>query len=102
MVAKVIEQEVFPSEVLKARANESSKTTKVAVDPDNVDGDVDTYNVTPPPSSTVVESPPTGSDAPPTRNNAPPTSLPINHHTTNTQTLVGVNNSNQVNTDNHI
>ena len=94
MVAKVIEQEVFPSEVLKARVRESSKTKRVDVDPDNttVDGDaaVDTYNVTPPPTSAgIEESPPTE------RSNAPPTSLPLNHHTTSTH-------DNAVNDNNHV
>ena len=102
MVAKVIEQEVFPSEVLKARVMESSKTKRVDVDPDNtVDGDVavGTYDVTPPPTSTSEEgSPPTGSDAPPTRSSAPPTSLPLNL-TTNTQAH---NSDNQVNENNHV
>jgi hypothetical protein len=101
----VIEQEVFPSEVLKARVNESSKTTRVDVDPDSsnaVDGDaavVGTYDVTPPPTghnTGTEESPPTGSDTPPTRSNAPPTSLPLNH-TANTQAHNQVNNS-----DNHV
>ena len=104
MVAKVIEQEVFPSEVLKARVRESSKAKRVDVDPDNttVDGDaaVDTYNVTPPPTSAgIEESPPTGSDAPPTeRSNAPPTSLPLNHHTTSTHdhAVSHVNDNNHV------
>ena len=101
MVAKMIEQEVFPSEVLKARVRELSKAKRVEVDPDNttVDGDaaVDTYNVTPPPTSVgIEESPPTGSDAPPTgRSNAPPTSLPLNHHTTSTH-------DNAVNDNNHV
>ena len=92
----MIEQEVFPSEVLKARVKESSsKIKRVTVDPDStVDGDTGIYNVTPPPPSTG-ESPPTESDAPPTRNNAPPTSLPLNHNT-NTP------NDNQVNSNNHV
>lgn len=107
MVAKVIEQEVFPSEVLKARVHESSKKIRVDVDPDSsnaVDGDavvVGTYDVTPPPtghSTRTEESPPTESDAPPTRRNAPPTSLPLNH-TANTQAH---DNDIQVNNDNHV
>ena len=105
MVAKVIEQEVFPSEVLEARVKESSKTRRVDVDPDSsnpVDGDtaVGTYDVTPPPNggTGTEEIPPTGSDAPPTRSNAPPTSLPLNH-STNTQTHYS---DNQVNDNNHV
>ena len=103
MVAKVVEQEMFPSEVLKARVKESSKTRRVDVDPDNntVDGDVavGTYVVTPPPTGTSAEgSPPTGSDTPPTRSSAPPTSLPLNH-TTNTQAY---DSDNQVNENNHV
>ena len=105
MVAKVIEQEVFPSEVLKARVKESSKTRRVDVDPDSgnaEDGDtaVGTYAVTPPPNggAGIEETPPTGSDAPPTRTNAPPTSLPLNH-STNTQPH---DNDTQVNDNNHV
>lgn len=105
MVAKVIEQEIFPSEVLKARVKESSKTRKVDVDPDSgnaEDGDtaVGTYDVTPPPNggAGTEETPPTGSDAPPTRTNAPPTSLPLNH-STNTQPH---DNDTQVNDNNHV
>lgn len=105
MVAKVIEQEIFPSDVLKARVNESSKAKRVEVDPDNntVDdeGAVGTYDVTPSPNGTALgteeESPPTGSDAPPTRSNAPPTSLPLNH----TTDIQAQDNNTQVN-NNHV
>ena len=99
----MIEQEVFPSEVLKARVKESSKIKRVDVNLDNdtVDGGVPvgTYDVTPPPTDrSAEETPPTGSDAPPTRSNAPPTSLPLNH-TTN---IPAHDNDNQVNDNNHV
>ena len=98
----MIEQEVFPSEVLKARVKElSSKTKRVTVDPDStMDGDTGIYNVTPPPAPSTGESPPTGSDAPPTRSNAPPTSLPLrlNHNTT----APSHDSDNHVNSTNHV
>ena len=94
MVAKVIEQELFPSEVLKVRTKESSSKPKnVEVDPevDINNTDVGTYDVTAPPPIAST------GDALPTRINAPPTSLPLHNNNTNSQTH---DNNNQVN--NHI
>ena len=92
MVAKVIEQELFPSEVLKVRAKESSSKPKnVEVDPEVNNTDVGTYDVTAPPPIAST------GDAPPTRINAPPTSLPLHNNNTNSQTH---DNNNQVNNHN--
>ena len=69
IVAKVIEQEVFPSVVLKARAKETSfRKKKVSVD---ADADIDNDDVIAPPPTTV---------SPPTDNSAPPTTLPVENN----------------------
>ena len=88
----MIEQEVFPSEVLKVRAKQSSfKPKRVEVSVADDAADVSTNDVSAPPPST-------GGESPPTRSHAPPTSLPI-HSNTNSQAH---DTDNQVNSNNHI
>ena len=92
----MIEQEVFPSEVLKVRAKQSSfkpKRVEVSVADGVADdaADVSTNDVSAPPPSI-------GGESPPTRSHAPPTSLPI-HSNTNSQAH---DTDNQVNSNNHI
>ena len=68
----MIEQEFFPSTILKARAEEKKKL-KVGVD---VEVSNDTVDAPPPPPSNREEV-----VAPPINSAAPPTSLPLDNHT---------------------
>lgn len=89
MFVRVIEHEIFPSEVLKARAKEnSSRRKKVSVDADEADMST---------SGAIATATPVRTDGtPPTNNVAPPNSLPLGNNS-DTQTH---EHGNQVN--NHI
>lgn len=100
MLARVLEQEIFPSEVLKTRAKKaSSRKKKVSV---NVDADISTDNAVAAVTPGSTEEAPLPPPPPPPNNvittpTAPPTTLLLSGDT-NTQSH---EHANQVN-NNHI